>query len=97
MSERACRGEPFRTVGILNRGRFQRIQVLEDAIAFREARIAAPCPDCAAADPGSRCDDHDRDLELIAGYQRAMRLANLDLSPVARQVRQPPHADGTWP
>jgi len=97
MSERACQGEPYRIVAILNRCRFQRVQALEDAIAYRAARIAAPCSNCTAAGPGSRCDDHDRDLELIAGYERAMRRANLDLDPVAKQARQPAHADGTWP
>jgi len=68
MSDRACQGEPYRIVAILNRCRFQRIQALEAAIAFRAGRVAGPCSDCAAAGPGSRCDDHDRDLELIAGY-----------------------------
>jgi hypothetical protein len=97
MTERACQGEPYRIVAILNRCRFQRIQALEDAIAYRTARVAAPCSNCVAAGPGSRCDDHDRDLELIAGYERAMRRANLDLGPVAKQARQPAHADGTWP
>jgi hypothetical protein len=97
MSDRACRGEPFRIVAILNRCRFQRVQALEDAIAFRAARVAGPCSDCVAAGPGSRCDDHGRDLELIAGYERAMRRANLDLEPVAKQARQPLHTDGTWP
>jgi len=73
------------------------VQALEDAIAYRAARVAGPCLDCAAAGPGSRCDDHDRDLELIVGYERAMSRANLDLDPVAKQARQPAHADGTWP
>ena len=46
----------------------QRLQALEDAIAYRRARVSAPCPDCAASGP--MCDDHACDLNLIAAYQR---------------------------
>jgi hypothetical protein len=46
----------------------QRLQALEDAIAYRRARVTAPCPDCTAN--GQKCDDHACDLNLIAAYQR---------------------------
>ena len=46
----------------------QRLQALEDAIAYRRARITAPCPDCTANGP--MCDDHACDLNLITAYQR---------------------------
>jgi hypothetical protein len=46
----------------------QRLQALEDAIAYRRARVTAPCPVCAAS--GQKCDDHACDLNLIAEYQR---------------------------
>jgi hypothetical protein len=48
---------------------FQRLQALEDAIRYRTARLAAPCPDCEPG--GSRCDEHACDARLIAGYQQA--------------------------
>jgi hypothetical protein len=60
-----------RGIGTLERRLFQRLQALEDAIAYRQARAAAPCPVCAAA-PG-QCDDHGRDLALIGAYQRTHR------------------------
>ena len=56
--------------GVLERGWFQRLQALEDAIAYRRARVTAPCPDCPAAATGERCDDHACDVYLIAAYQR---------------------------
>jgi hypothetical protein len=60
-----------RGIGTLERRLFQRLQALEDAIAYRQARAAAPCPVCEAA-PG-QCDDHGRDLDLIGAYQRTHR------------------------
>ncbi|GEM_PF-1012214 len=56
----------------LDGGRFQRLQALEDAIKFRRARAAEPCPDCDATADG-RCDDHARDLDLIGEYEAAAR------------------------
>ena len=61
--------DEYRAIGVTERGRFQRLQALEDAIAYRRARATAPCPHCALATPGRKCDDHARDLELIAEYQ----------------------------
>jgi hypothetical protein len=57
--------------GAIERRLFQRMQALEDAVAYRHARAAAPCPDCALA-PGPRCDDHGRDLDLIGEYLRTI-------------------------
>jgi hypothetical protein len=50
----------------------QHLQALDDAVAFRHARVAAPCADCAAA-PGGWCEDHSRDVELISDYTRTAR------------------------
>jgi hypothetical protein len=54
------------------RERCQHLQALEDAIKFRRARAAAPCTDCDTA-PDGRCDDHGRDVGLIAEYERTAR------------------------
>ena len=52
---------------------FQELQGLDDAIAFRVARLAQPCPDCDLTD--DRCDDHSCDVALVDGYrQRAAAL-----------------------
>jgi hypothetical protein len=77
----ACRGgSPYRAVGVLDRGRYLRVQALEDAIDFRAARAAAPCRACDAA-PGRRCDDHAGDLAMIAWYRAAISRSNLILGP----------------
>ncbi len=49
------------------RARFQHLQALEDAIAYRTARLTATCPACGAV----RCDDHATDTGLIAAYRQA--------------------------
>ena len=54
------------------RDRIQRLQALEDALKYRRARIAEPCVNCDAMSD-SRCDDHDRDLDLIGEYEQAAR------------------------
>ena len=41
--------------GGVPRSWFRHLQALEDAIAYRRARAAAPCPDCTAS--GQKCDD----------------------------------------
>jgi hypothetical protein len=85
----ACRGgAPYRAVGVLDRGRYLRVQALEDAIGFRAARAAAPCQDCDVA-TGRRCDDHAGDLAMIAWYRAAIQRSNLILGP------PPPPPD--WP
>jgi hypothetical protein len=48
---------------------FLRLQALEDAIAYRLARLAVSCPGCGV----HRCDDHAVDVILIAGYRDAFR------------------------
>jgi hypothetical protein len=62
-----------RSVSGVVQGWFQHLQALEDAIAYRRARVTVPCPDCGAAPLGQKCDDHARDLELIAEYQASAR------------------------
>jgi hypothetical protein len=64
------------TTGHIERRWFQHLQALEDAIAYRRARITAPCPDCTAS--GHRCDDHACDLDLIADYQQTAMAAIRD-------------------
>lgn len=54
-------------MGVIEPSWFQRLQALEDAIAYRRARVTNPCLDCRTA-PGRRCEDHARDLDLIAEY-----------------------------
>jgi hypothetical protein len=49
------------------RASFRQLQAYEDAIAYRTARLAAPCPRCGPAP----CDDHAADLDLISAYRRA--------------------------
>jgi Histidine kinase-like ATPase domain len=64
---------PYRPIPAMRRALFQRMQAFEDATAYRQARVALPCPACVAGEPGRRCDDHARDLELIAGYSEALQ------------------------
>lgn len=45
---------------------FRRLQALDDAIAYRRARLGHPCPDCR---DGAHCDDHACDLVLLNGYE----------------------------
>jgi hypothetical protein len=90
----ACRGgAPYRAVGVLDRGRYLRVQALEDAIAFRAARAAAPCRDCDAA-PGHRCGDHAGDLAMIAWYRAAIERSNLILGPPSPPPDWPPSGAG---
>ncbi len=53
------------------RKRFHYLQALEDAISYRRARVAEPCADC---DPANLeiCDDHGRDADLIAEYEKTL-------------------------
>lgn len=64
--------------GLIERGWFQQLQALEDAIAYRRARAAAPCPDCTAS--SHTCDDHACDLQLIAAYQQTALATILGIS-----------------
>jgi hypothetical protein len=52
---------------------FRQSQAFEDAIAFRRARAGTYCADCDDQPGGSRCDDHARDLALIASYAEDAR------------------------
>jgi hypothetical protein len=47
------------------------LQALEDAIKFRQARVIEPCADCGSV--VGKCEDHARDLDLIAEYHRTAR------------------------
>ena len=64
-------GDEHRQIDVLERRRFSLLQALEDAIAYRQARVAAPCPGCRGTAAGQRCDDHSCDLDLIVVYQQA--------------------------
>ena len=68
-------------VGVPRRDQFQQLQALDDAIAWRRARIAAPCPDCEPRPDGRRCDDHACDLDLIVAYRR---MANATIQNLTR-------------
>jgi hypothetical protein len=65
---------------VRQRAEFQRLQALEDAIAYRAARLAAPCPACGCLPGDQRCDEHARDLELIGEYRAAATAANAALA-----------------
>lgn len=69
------------------RAECQHLQTLEDAIAYRRARVSAPCPDCTASGP--MCDDHACDLDLIAAYQQTA-IAILNASSQTDVIREPP-------
>ncbi|HEY4851927.1 MAG TPA: hypothetical protein VII22_14110, partial [Streptosporangiaceae bacterium] len=71
----------------IERGWFQHLQALEDAIAYRRARVNGPCSDCTAS--GRKCDDHACDLNLIAAYQRT---AITILDPSSQTPHHPPAA-----
>ena len=72
--EKPCRA------GVPQRDQFQQLQALDDAIAWRRARITAPCPDCQPGPDGPRCDDHACDLDLIAAYKQMANTAIQNLS-----------------
>lgn len=72
---------PDQAIGFTQRRWFQRLQALEDAIAYRRSRIAVPCPDCRAMGAGRKCADHARDLELIAEYLEAAQRPAPDPAP----------------
>jgi hypothetical protein len=50
------------------------MQALDDAIAFRQDRLSAPCAGCAPAGP---CPDHAADARLVTSYQQRHRAAYL--------------------
>jgi hypothetical protein len=60
--------DEHRRIGAMEPGSFQRLQAFEDAIAYRRARITAPCPDCGTSAPSQQCEVHARDLDLIKEY-----------------------------
>ena len=65
----------------------QHLQALDDALAFRHARVATPCADCTAA-PGGWCEDHGRDVDLISEYRRtAAQLMDGEPHPLSTDTR----------
>jgi len=56
------------------------LQALDDAIAWRRARIAAPCPDCEPGRDSRRCDDHACDVDLIVAYKQMANATIKNLS-----------------
>jgi len=52
--------------------RLARLQMVEDALAYRRQRLSLPCSDCT---PGSRCIDHARDEGLVENYRYMCALA----------------------
>jgi hypothetical protein len=71
--------KPWRA-GVPHRDQFQQLQALDDAIAWRQARIDAPCPDCEPGPDGPRCDDHACDVDLIAAYKQMANTTIKNLS-----------------
>jgi hypothetical protein len=76
----------YRPIGVMERRLFGRLQSLDDAIAYRRARIAVPCADCDGSEADRRCDDHACDLMLIAAYQRSAAEVVLILSGPTAQM-----------
>lgn len=75
-------------IGAAERRRFQALQTLEDAIAYRGIRLAAPCIDCG---PGNRkCDDHACDVNLIGWYRQQARAVTIDLTQSMAQTLADP-------
>lgn len=58
--------------------------MLEDAVNYRLARLAAPCRQCKRGAAGSRCDDHAIDVTLVAGY---LKLANIVMGELSRTTQ----------
>lgn len=63
---------------------FRRLQALDDAIAYRRARLTRPCPDCRDS---TRCDDHACDLALLAGYADDVRAAGEAIQAASDAIR----------
>jgi hypothetical protein len=69
-------------------GSFAHLQVIDDAIDFRRARLAISCPDCQ---PGARCDDHGCDVELLRVYHQMARAAADAVRSTSAQEPYTPH------
>jgi hypothetical protein len=59
------------------------LQALDDAIKYRQARATEPCAGCGSV--AGKCEDHARDLDLIAEYHRTAR----------HLIEGPPHRPGS--
>jgi hypothetical protein len=64
---------------------FRQLQAFEDALAYRRARLAAPCPQCSL----TLCDDHATDLNLITSYQQGARRTLRHKPPAAPRPTPP--------
>jgi predicted transcriptional regulator len=64
-------GSAFPRPSPAERAWFCQQQAYADAIAYRRARLATPCPHCGP----HRCDDHATDADLIISYQHAAAFA----------------------
>lgn len=83
---------------VRERQRFRELQALEDAINYRLARLAVPCPHCEPGAVGDWCDEHACDVALIAGYLESARVMTAALSHDAEAMREsggPLSPDGT--
>ena len=78
------RGSRALRFAVPERQRFRELQILEDAVNYRLARLAAPCRQCERAAAGSRCDDHAIDVTLVAGY---LELADTVMQELARTTQ----------
>jgi hypothetical protein len=69
------------------RQRFRELQVLEDAVNYRLARLAAPCRECQCAGADNRCDDHAIDVSLVDGYMKLAGTVMQELSRTTQSMR----------
>ena len=78
---------PFR-FAVRSWHRFRELQALEDAVNYRLARLAVPCPHCQPAEAGGRCDGHACDVALIAGYLQAAEATMTQLARLNEDMRK---------
>ena len=65
---------------VRERQRYRELQALEDAVNYRLARLAVPCPRCEPGAVGGWCDEHACDVALIAGYLHAAEVTMAELA-----------------
>ena len=83
----AARGAGSLRFAVRERQRFRELQALEDAVNYRLARLAVPCPHCEPGAVGGWCDEHACDVALIAGYLESARVMTAVLSRAAGDMR----------
>jgi hypothetical protein len=67
---------------------FRQLQALEDAICYRSARLAEPCPGCGPDDE-SRCDEHACDVMLVTTYRQAAQKLGASIRAEPQHVLRP--------